>query len=123
MFVTRGFILAPAGDLDFIDLAQNPETIEKQEKGNIGLSRLPFSRRNGWGTRVRTWVNGARTRRPTTRRSPNKFFIKIYQTRLAPLFFYRCLVRAGLIVIIIGQRHQILESDTKEWGGKSSINF
>ena len=26
---------------------------------------------NGWGTRIRTWVNGARTRRPAARRSPS----------------------------------------------------
>ena len=26
---------------------------------------------SGWGTRIRTWVNGARTRRPAARRSPS----------------------------------------------------
>lgn len=35
------------------------------------LFNVPFSRRNGWGTRIRTWVNGARTRRPAARRSPS----------------------------------------------------
>ena len=64
-----------------------PFVLYGKEKGIIGFLMIPFSRRNGWGTRVRTWVNGARTRRPTTRRSPNKFVSQIYMTRLRRYFF------------------------------------
>ncbi len=56
-----------------ISNSQRWENRYKYKKGLQIKNRKPLILL-GWETRIRTWINGARTRRPAVRRSPRSVF-------------------------------------------------
>ena len=70
-------------------MERKDKEIDAGEQFVVGGTTLKHSWTAGWGTRIRTSTNGARTRRPAVRRSPSVVQLSQIQGRLSRATSYR----------------------------------